>query len=821
MTFWSRVGRLLTVDDTILDEGFSLIEDEDDQIEDDDKPDRPNSRKEERRDAKQVNEKRPKEVAKTNGSQKEDSQSQLNEAKPAKPSRPARSKHGFVKPRQVGRRYDTPNDPAQDGTRSMEAVIGEQKDEPSKGADEVLPKSSPSEDRPNGQKTERSAIREGADRPDGLGRQDGQSEAESDEQIKEQGQTSKGTDRHKALNDRDSQSAVQSEEGTTGQRAASGGRDRQPILKRRDSQSGKNAQSNGQENEQDSEQKQEDGKAAGLPRDSEKNRGKRTEEIPEKLSSELFINRQVVEKIFFLPKNADVIIRDFTIASTPPIKAAVVFLEGMSDKTIINSNILEPLMLFAGLPQHDTTKTRLQLVKERLVPGNQVMEFQNWEDVKKGVLSGSSALLIDGAEKALVVETKGWEHRSVSDTKTETVVRGPHDAFNENLRTNTGLVRSRFRSERLITEMLQVGKLAPTDVAIMYVEGLTNQKLVREVKRRIRAVDVDFLQDSGTMEQMIEDPQPSLVPKLMATERPDRVAAFLSEGFVAIFVGHSPYVMIVPSLLMSMIHTAEDAYILYPFGSFIRVIRLIAFVIAMLLPAAYIAATNYHPEMIPTDLMLTIASAREKVPFPVVIEVLLMESALELIREAGIRIPNVIGPTIGIVGALILGQAAVQAGVVSPLLVIVVAVTALAAFTMPNYNMSFAVRTLRFVFIFAAAGWGFYGITLMVMFTLSHWATLKSFGVPIMSPLAPHQQSSSDVILRGRVYYNEVRPLSLRPQDPVRQKRLIRTWAANVPRSKEAKKRMIADMNRPTLFPDHDVKVPPEMNEEEEQNDHD
>ncbi|ARU62352.1 spore germination protein [Tumebacillus avium] len=537
------------------------------------------------------------------------------------------------------------------------------------------------------------------------------------------------------------------------------------------------------------------------------------DQVPDELSANLSVNRAMVENIFFLPQNADVIIRDFTITSDTPIKAIAVFLEGMSDKTIINNNILEPLMLFSGLPAHDTTRTRVQMVKERLLPGNQIMEFGKWDDVKNGILSGSTALFLDGADKALLMETKGWEHRGVSDTKTETVVRGPHDAFNENLRTNTGLVRSRFRSERLITEMMQVGVLAPTDIAIMYVQGLTNKKLVGEIRRRIQAIDIDFLQDSGTLEQLIEESRKSFIPKMMATERPDRVAAFLSEGFVAIFVGHSPYVLIAPSLLFSMLHTAEDVYIAFPFGTFIRIIRFVAFVIAILLPGTYIAVTNYHPEMIPTDLMLTIASARERVPFPAVVEVLLMELALELIREAGIRIPNVIGPTIGIVGALILGQAAVEAGVVSPLLVIVVAVTALAAFTMPNYNMSFAVRTLRFVFIFAAAGWGFYGITLAIMVTLMHWATLKSFGVPILSPLAPRQKASMDVILRGPVYRNEVRPVSLRPQDAVRQEKIIRKWAPEVRDSAEAKHKMLEDMKQPTLSPRNDVQVEPKFRE--------
>ncbi|WP_018132682.1 spore germination protein [Effusibacillus pohliae] len=508
--------------------------------------------------------------------------------------------------------------------------------------------------------------------------------------------------------------------------------------------------------------------------------------VPDRLSDELHINRALVENIFHLPQNADVIIRDFTISREDPIKAFAVFMEGLADKEIINSHILEPLMLLSSIPPDTGVKNRLQTVKEKLLPGNQVMEYDKWEDVTKNILAGSTAVFIDGAEKALIVESKGWEHRSVAETTGESVVRGPHDAFTENLRTNTGLVRSRLRTERLITEMMQVGELASTDIAVMYVNGIANPRLVHEVKRRIKAVKVAFLQDSGVLEQFIEDPPRGLIPRMLSTERPDRVAAALAEGYVAVFVGQSPFVLIMPAMIWSLLHTAEDAYIRAPFGSMIRVIRFAAFLTALLLPALYIAVTNYHPEMIPTDLMLAIAAARERVPFPAVVELLLMELAIELIREAGIRIPNVIGPTIGIVGALILGQAAVQAGIVSPLLVIVVAVTALSSFTLPNYNVGFAIRTLRFVFLVLAGTWGFYGIILGLMVLLMHWACLKSFGVPMLSPVAPYKSSSPDVILRGPVYAQEIRPAPLYPQDRRRQRDVTRPWDPTVRKRQQA-----------------------------------
>ncbi|MCL6445397.1 MAG: spore germination protein, partial [Alicyclobacillus sp.] len=382
-----------------------------------------------------------------------------------------------------------------------------------------------------------------------------------------------------------------------------------------------------------------------------------------------------IKALFHLPENRDVVMRDFTIGTDKPIAACVVFVDGMVDKNIINTHILQPLMLLSHLAE-DGVSGRIERVQETLLPGNQVTIERTWKDAVKGILMGSTAVFVDGCDAALIMETKGWEHRSVGLTQTEAVVRGPHDGFTENLRANTGLVRALLRSRQLVTEMLSVGKLASTDVAVMYIEGLTNKQLVDEVKRRISEIDVDYLADSGLMEQMIEDHPWTLLPQVLSTERPDRIAHMLAEGHVAIFVGNSPYVLAVPVVFWTLMQTSEDAYLRFPFGSFLRFIRWCALLAALMLPAFYVSVTNYHPEMLPTDLMLTIAGSREQVPFPVIIEILMMEFAIELIREAGIRIPSVIGPTIGIVGALIIGQSAVQAGIVSPLLVIVVATTA-------------------------------------------------------------------------------------------------------------------------------------------------
>ena len=500
-------------------------------------------------------------------------------------------------------------------------------------------------------------------------------------------------------------------------------------------------------------------------------------EVPRYVQRDLRANRQTLARIFHLPTNQDLVLRPFQAGGQRSVAALAAFIDGLADKTIINNGILQPLMLLSSLHPGTLERQLIEWVRDALLPGNQVSECATWEEVVDNILAGSTVVFLEGVPVALSVETKGWEHRQVSAATTESVVRGPHDAFTESFRANTGLVRSRLRSEKLVTEIIQVGDLATTDVAIMYITNIANPALIREMKRRIRLISVDYVPDSGLLEQFIEDDPIGVIPKLLSTERPDRVAYALSEGQVAVFVGHSPFVLLAPTVVWSLLHTSEDAYLRWPFGTFIRTIRLLSLFVALLLPALYIAVTNYHPEMIPTDLMLAVASSRERVPFPVVVEVLIMEFSIELIREAGIRIPTVIGPTIGIVGALILGQAAVAAGIISPLLIIVVAVTALGSFTLPNYNLSFSVRVLRFLFITVAAVLGFYGIVLGLMVLLMHIATLRSFGVPVLAPLAPRRKSSPDVLWRGRVYEMEEMPLPYWPLRRKRQNTVTRSWS--------------------------------------------
>ena len=487
-------------------------------------------------------------------------------------------------------------------------------------------------------------------------------------------------------------------------------------------------------------------------------------------------NMEMLKRVLHYGTNADVVIREFDIPTDPKTEAAILFMEGLAARDAINYAILQPLMLIANLDDTERTQNCLELVKRRLLPGNQVKEKDIIRGIIEDVLSGTTCLLIDGSDIARSIETRAWEHRGIEKPSAEMVVRGPQEAFSETLRSNLALIRRRMRTPDLITEMLKVGTLSRTDCALLYIEGLTNPQLVDEARKRIQTITSDHIQDTGILEQFIEEKPYVLAPQTISTERPDRMAAFLAEGYVGIMLDGSPFGLVLPATFWSLLQSAEDYFLRWPFGAFLRLVRMLALILAIFLPAVYLALTNFHPEMIPTDLLLAIAASREKVPFPTAIEVLIMEVSIELIREAGVRIPGVIGPTLGIVGALILGQAAVAASIVSPILVVIVAITALGAFAVPNFNMAFAIRLYRFMYILLAAALGFYGVAIGVFIQLVTYVNLKSFGVPYMSPVAPHTRSSGDALFRFPVWKSEIRPSFLKPQQEERQPRISRGW---------------------------------------------
>ena len=518
-----------------------------------------------------------------------------------------------------------------------------------------------------------------------------------------------------------------------------------------------------------------------LAEQKEKNKEKNmTEEPirPEKLvvSSSLEDNKRYLEKIYSLPKNKDIILREFYIALETPLKAFVLFIDGLADKEIINNSILKPLMVLLDEETEIEGNEAATYIKEHLLPGHDVLALEKYRQILDFVNYGNTAIFIEGCAQCLVIETKGWDRRSVGKPEVEQVIMGPHEAFNETLRSNTALIRKALRNENLITEMVKVGSRNKIDVAIMYLEDLTNPQLVAEVKRRIASIDTDYVGVSGVLEQFIEDEPFRLSPQILTTERPDRVVSFLVEGHITVIIDGGPQALIVPATIFSLLHSSEDYYLRMPYGNFLRILRVFALFIAILTPSIYVSIVTFHQEMIPTELLLAIAASRATVPFPTIFEVFAMEFAFELIREAGVRVPGVIGNTIGIVGALILGQAAVQAGIVSPILIIIIAITGLASFAIPNYSISFSFRGRRFIFTILAAFFGFFGIAGGLFLFLLSLVNMKSFGVPFLAPVSPKTKTGPDVVLRGPVWSMEERVDYLAPLDRRRQPNISRGW---------------------------------------------
>lgn len=496
----------------------------------------------------------------------------------------------------------------------------------------------------------------------------------------------------------------------------------------------------------------------------------------ERLASGLQQNRTRLETIFDIPLNQDLVVRDFKIPSLNR-SALMIYIDGLSDRNTQSFAVLQPLMIL-GSEEIPAGGDPIDIAYDKLLPGHQVERTTKLSAVVDGILDGSSVLLIDDSAAALVIETKGWEHRGVDRPSNEPVVRGPQEAFTETFRANTASVRRYIKDPKLITEIFRVGRRSKTLVAVMYIKDIANPKLVEEVNYRIKSIaeTSDYISETGTLEEFLEDHPRSLIPQMLSTERPDRLAAFLREGNVGIVMANSPFSLVVPITFSIFLHAAEDYYLRWPFGNFLRFIRAAAIFLALLLPAFYISVVNYHQEMIPTDLLLAMTAAREAVPFPAIVEILFMEFSFELIREAGVRIPSLIGPTIGIVGALILGQAAVSASIVSPILIIIIAITALASFVVPNYNASFTVRILRFAFVFLASFFGFFGIAFGVFLMTLHAASITSFGVPFLTPIAPYRSKNKDRVIRPRAYDQRYRPVYMRPLDLVRQEKNARRW---------------------------------------------
>jgi spore germination protein KA len=453
-----------------------------------------------------------------------------------------------------------------------------------------------------------------------------------------------------------------------------------------------------------------------------------------RISSSLAENIEMVNKV--VGGNADLVTRNFSLGRTETVASVIFYIDNMIDSKHIDFNIMQPLLTdcyATGLSRGP--EVIAEIGSGNLITRAQMKKSKNMKELMDGLLVGEAVLLIEGIDEAHIISSKGYDYRAVTESNVEPVVKGPRDAFIEALSINIGLIRRRIHSPNLVFESLKVGKVTQTTVCISYIKGICSPELVNEVQSRINKINIDGVLASNYIEEFINDEPFSLFPQIRNTERPDVSCAALLEGRVVVIIDNTPVALIIPGELFSLLQSAEDYYNGYIFSSLIRFLRYFSFAVALTLPAFYIAVANFHQELIPTELLRTIISSRTGVPLPNFVEAVLMEFTFEILREAGVRLPKTVGQAVSIVGALVIGQSAVQASLVSPLMVIVVSLTGIATFTIPQYDISHPVRIVRFLLMILASMLGLYGLMLGLLVMLLHLCSIRSFGIPYIAPL--------------------------------------------------------------------------------------
>ncbi|MEK4185596.1 spore germination protein [Paenibacillus sp. FSL L8-0494] len=495
-----------------------------------------------------------------------------------------------------------------------------------------------------------------------------------------------------------------------------------------------------------------------------------TKELPKELIKEkLQDNIQYIKTT--LGNSTDLVIREFFIGSKHQIKAAIFYTDGLADSKAIQDFILESLILELPDPSLDTQTANYQLLKDHMLTVGDIKDATEFNSLFTSLLSGDVILLLNGYTKGFTIGMRDWKDRGVTESATETVIRGPKEAFTESLRTNTALIRRKIKDPNLWLETQQIGRVTQTDVALMYINGIVSDEILQEVHSRLDRIDIDGILESGYIEELIEDETYTPFPTIHHTERPDVIAAALMEGKVAILVDGTPIVMTVPTLFVSFMQTAEDYYQRADVSTLVRMLRYFSIFISLLAPSLYVAITTFHQEMLPTTLLISLAAQREGVPLPAFIEALLMELAFEIIREASVRMPQTIAQSVSIVGTLVIGTAAVDAGIVSAAMLIVVAITAISSFVLPSFDLALTIRMLRFPMMFLAASFGLFGIIIGVIAIVLHMCSLRSFGVPYLSPFAPYNLADQkDTFFRMPHWAMFTRPKLINKKNIVREK---------------------------------------------------
>jgi spore germination protein len=482
-----------------------------------------------------------------------------------------------------------------------------------------------------------------------------------------------------------------------------------------------------------------------------------SEALNQVLSPHLSENLNVLKYMF--KECSDLVIREFKISHQ--VNGLLVFIDGIVETEQIHEHAIRPL-LFELITQSTGIGNLSHSIEESGVSLSQISHVDQWSKVVSKIVNASAVIFLDGYTEALALDVRCGSRRSVQEPETEAVIRGPREGFTENIGTNLSLVRFKIKSPKLKTVSYTFGEQTQTRVILMYLDGIIEPKVVEEVRNRLEKIKVDSVLESAYIEEFIEDNPYSPFPQLQYTERPDTVAAHVLEGGFAIFVDGSPFTLLAPITLWRKLQSSEDYYERYIYITLLRWLRYGLAFLALFLPSMYIAIVTFHQDMLPTSLLFSITTARESIPFPAVIETFMMEISFEALREAGVRLPKYVGQAVSILGALVIGQAAVQAGIVSAPIVIIVSMTGIASFTIPRYSLAISFRILRFPLMIMAGLFGLFGIVLCALWIAIHLCQLQSFGVPYLSGIAPlHKSDLKDIVVRVPWWKMIFRPTSL------------------------------------------------------------
>lgn len=481
------------------------------------------------------------------------------------------------------------------------------------------------------------------------------------------------------------------------------------------------------------------------------------------------VNEKNVKEVF--SGCGDFELRQVWLGGRPISGISVCWLDGVVSGTAVSEDVIRPLADNARLSEARSAGECMELILRGAVYSYSVKKRDVMDELANDIVQGSCAIIFDSVSAALTFEVRTPNTRSISEPTVEKTIKGAKDAFVETLRTNTSLVRRKIHDPELKVVQTTVGRKSATQVAIMYVRGIANEDILLELQKRLDAIDIDGLTSAGNIEQYITDAPRSPFPQLIHTERPDKFAAELLSGRIGIIADGLPIGFVAPVTLAQFMHVSEDKAQHFLTASMLTLLRWLSMLITILLPAALVAVSMYHQEMIPFKLMTSMIDAKQKVPFSVSIEMLSMLIAFELLQEAGVRLPNPVGDTVSIIGALIVGQAAVDARVVSPVAVIVVATAGICGFTQPSQDLSAALRVIRILLVLMAIALGMFGIMLSLALLVWHLCTLESFGISYTEPMSEKGLLRSfRAFLQFPLWRNKYRPDSLKTQDKRNQK---------------------------------------------------